>query len=96
MSTLGSATDSLRRAADEETPLLGRAGKSSDGTRSARLRRHMTVNVSKRWADIVLLFCYIITGLLDSSAVFIWGSFVSMQTGGLSNDVFAWLGLITY
>jgi hypothetical protein len=29
----------------------------------------------------VLLFGYIITGLLDSSAVFIWGSFVSMQTG---------------
>jgi hypothetical protein len=27
------------------------------------------------------LFGYIITGLLDSSAVFIWGSFVSMQTG---------------
>jgi hypothetical protein len=38
----------------------------------------MAADVSKNW---VLLFCYIITGLLDSSAVFIWGSFVSMQTG---------------
>jgi hypothetical protein len=41
----------------------------------------MAADVSKNWADLVLLFCYIITGLLDSSAVFIWGSFVSMQTG---------------
>lgn len=46
-----------------------------------RLHKHMTVNVSKTWGDIALLGCYIITGLLDSSSVFIWGSFVSMQTG---------------
>lgn len=42
---------------------------------------HMAADVSKHRADLVLLFCYIITGLLDSSAVSIWGSFVSMQTG---------------
>lgn len=67
------------RATDEETPLLGRSnGKSSA---SVRMKKHMTCDVSKNWADAVLLFCYIITGLLDSSAVFIWGSFVSMQTG---------------
>jgi hypothetical protein len=45
------------------------------------MKKHFTCDVSKSWADAVLLFCYIITGLLDSSAVFIWGSFVSMQTG---------------
>lgn len=47
----------------------------------SRLREHFTANVSKSWADVALLGCYIITGLLDSSSVFIWGSFVSMQTG---------------
>jgi uncharacterized membrane protein YoaK (UPF0700 family) len=41
----------------------------------------MTVNVTKSWGDIALLGCYIITGLLDSSSVMAWGSFVSMQTG---------------
>jgi hypothetical protein len=46
-----------------------------------RIRQHMGCEITKNWADLVLLFCYIITGLLDSSAVFIWGSFVSMQTG---------------
>lgn len=66
------------RAVDEESPLLGRVAKNSD---SSHLSRHFKQDVSRNWADAVLLFGYIITGLLDSSAVFIWGSFVSMQTG---------------
>jgi uncharacterized membrane protein YoaK (UPF0700 family) len=41
----------------------------------------MMVNVHRDWADVVLLLCYIITGLLDSAAISTWGSFVSMQTG---------------
>jgi hypothetical protein len=74
------------RNATESTPLLGHPGNDSDGnapSAATRLRKHMAVNIDKDWADLVLLFCYIITGLLDSSAVFIWGSFVSMQTGRL-------------
>jgi hypothetical protein len=43
----------------------------------------MNEEISKNWADLILLWCYIITGLLDSSATVIWGSFVSMQTGKL-------------
>lgn len=86
-----SAIVSRSNAPDEETPLLGRPRNDSESSRSSRLRQHMTANVSKHWADAVLLFCYIITGLLDSSAVFIWGSFVSMQTG---NTVYLGLGLI--
>lgn len=81
MSGVNSRSPAPRRA-DEETPLLGRPGKPSDGSRVLdRLRKHHNANVSKHWADLVLLFCYVITGLLDSSAVSIWGSFVSMQTG---------------
>ncbi|KAF1961090.1 hypothetical protein CC80DRAFT_463745 [Byssothecium circinans] len=80
------------RNADEETPLLSRPLGISDSSRPwTRLKKHMNANVSKNWADLVLLWCYIITGLLDSSAVFIWGSFVSMQTG---NTVYLGLGLI--
>ena len=73
-----------RSGADEETPLLGRngaaGGKSELGT-VQRMKRHLQSDVNRNWADIVLILCYMITGLLDSSAVFIWGSFVSMQTG---------------
>jgi hypothetical protein len=68
--------------ADEETAaLLG--GKANEGSSSVgkRFRRHMSRNVSNAWGDLALLFCYIITGLLDSCSVFIWGSFLSMQTG---------------
>jgi hypothetical protein len=77
------------RRADEESPLLARAAPgpapadAHAGGLATSLKTHFGANVSKGWADLVLLFCYIITGLLDSSAVFIWGSFVSMQTGEL-------------
>ena len=54
---------------------------SSENAFASRCVRHMTVNVTKSWGDIALLGCYIITGLLDSSSVMAWGSFVSMQTG---------------
>ncbi|CAI6333634.1 unnamed protein product [Periconia digitata] len=81
------------RSSDEEAPLLGgSAGRRSDSSRlGSRLSTHLNANVSKNWADLVLLGCYVITGLLDSSAVSIWGSFVSMQTG---NTVYLGLGLI--
>lgn len=63
-------------------------GSDSDkASLTTRLHKHFTVDVSKSWADIALLGCYIITGLLDSSSVFIWGSFVSMQTGEEANSM---------
>lgn len=62
---------------DERQPFLG-GGKPS---RLAGLRRRLMVDISRDWADIVLVLCYLITGLLDSASTSIWGSFVSMQTG---------------
>lgn len=64
--------------ADEEQPLLvGRTAKS----RTADIRRKLMVDIDRDWADVVLILCYLITGLLDSASISIWGSFVSMQTG---------------
>lgn len=63
--------------ADERQPFLG-GGKPS---RLAGLRRRLMVDISRDWADVVLILCYLITGLLDSASTSIWGSFVSMQTG---------------
>jgi hypothetical protein len=67
----------------EGASLLRKPSQSNDTGSSmvTRLHKHFTADISKSWADIALLGCYIITGLLDSSSVFIWGSFVSMQTG---------------
>ncbi|KAF2717263.1 hypothetical protein K431DRAFT_160604 [Polychaeton citri CBS 116435] len=81
----GTASDS------ETTPLLN--GSSKPPERPSlwqRTHRHFTANVDNTWGDVALLFCYIITGLLDSSSTSIWGSFVSMQTG---NTVYVGLGL---
>ncbi|GIK06611.1 hypothetical protein Aspvir_002261 [Aspergillus viridinutans] len=60
-------------------------------SRAHQIAAHLTSEINPHYGDLLLLFCYVITGLLDSSAVFIWGSFVSMQTG---NTVYLGLGLI--
>ena len=76
--------------ADAEGASLLRKPAQNDSTGSSivtRLHKHFTADISKSWADIALLGCYIITGLLDSSSVFIWGSFVSMQTGKIDRAV---------
>lgn len=88
--TLGrdSSHVSARALDTENDPLLGKRDPSPSLT---RFRQHMTDNIDRRWADLLLLLSYVITGLLDSSAVYIWGSFVSMQTG---NTVYLGLGLI--
>jgi uncharacterized membrane protein YoaK (UPF0700 family) len=50
----------------------------------------MTADIDRTHGDLILLVCYTITGLLDSSSISIWSSFVSMQTG---NTVYLGLGL---
>ncbi|KAL2074553.1 hypothetical protein VTL71DRAFT_8331 [Oculimacula yallundae] len=72
------------RGSDEEQPLLGIT------TSKSNWRSNLTANISRDWADIVLLLCYIITGLLDSASISTWGSFVSMQTG---NTIYIGIGL---
>ncbi|KAI2622975.1 hypothetical protein GGS26DRAFT_593825 [Hypomontagnella submonticulosa] len=72
---------------EEEQPLLGDRNLTS---KSTRWRKIMTTDVRRDWADLVLLACYIITGLLDSASISTWGSFVSMQTG---NTVYFGLGI---
>ncbi|KAJ5781297.1 hypothetical protein N7457_006457 [Penicillium paradoxum] len=74
----------------ETDALLGNTATHAPSGRS-RLSKHLRQELDPAHGDLVLLFSYIITGLLDSSAVFIWGSFVSMQTG---NTVYFGLGLV--
>lgn len=76
----------------EQQPLLGRPNGSSplSSSEPSLFKRRMCANVSRGWADVVLIFCYVITGLLDSAAINTWGSFVSMQTG---NTIYLGLGL---
>jgi hypothetical protein len=71
------ASDRLRahESTDQEEPLLG------SQRQKLRWYQNMMDNVHRDWADLVLLTCYIITGLLDSASISTWGSFVSMQTG---------------
>lgn len=61
----------------ERATLLGKPDRGQ--STMIRVRNHFDVNLNKKWGDLALLLCYIITGLLDSSSVQVWGSFVSMQ-----------------
>ncbi|KAJ5698852.1 hypothetical protein N7462_000857 [Penicillium macrosclerotiorum] len=71
----------------ESDALLG----NSPSRPRQQLSHYLQNELDPRRGDLLLLLCYVITGLLDSSAVFIWGSFVSMQTG---NTVYFALGLV--
>ncbi|KAK5105816.1 hypothetical protein LTR62_002119 [Meristemomyces frigidus] len=83
------AENGLLNGADaERAALLGKPERGDNAI--LRLRGHMTDDVSKTWGDLILLGCYVVTGLLDSSSVQVWGSFASMQTG---NTIYFGLGL---
>ena len=72
----------MSRPSDERTPLLGSpASGQPNGSLSRGGRKLLTEEVSRSWADLVLLLCYVVTGLLDSASTQVWGAFVSMQTG---------------
>ncbi|KAK6958226.1 hypothetical protein Daesc_001021 [Daldinia eschscholtzii] len=71
----------------EQQPLLN---SNDEASKSTRWRENLMTDVRRDWADLVLLACYIITGMLDSASISTWGSFVSMQTG---NTVYFGLGI---
>lgn len=73
---------------EENAPLFETNG--SKESLFQKLYNYMTNDIDTKHGDIILLICYTITGLLDSSSISIWGSFVSMQTG---NTVYLGLGL---
>ncbi|KAI1174884.1 hypothetical protein F4777DRAFT_351360 [Nemania sp. FL0916] len=84
----GAVNASGRRAIapeDEEQPLLG-----GNASQKSGWRKSLMADVHRDWADLILLACYVVTGLLDSASISTWGSFVSMQTG---NTVYFGLGI---
>ncbi|GLA33286.1 hypothetical protein AnigIFM63309_000109 [Aspergillus niger] len=55
----------------------------------ANLARHFQAEIDTRYADIVLVVCGFVSGLVDGLSFNAWGSFSSMQTG---NTLFIALG----
>ncbi|KAI0202351.1 hypothetical protein F4808DRAFT_421263 [Astrocystis sublimbata] len=85
-SDVNDSMTSTTLSGDEEQSLLpGRSRPLRSGW-----RKSMMADVRRDWADLILLVCYIVTGLLDSASISTWGSFVSMQTG---NTVYVGLGI---
>ena len=62
---------------DEYTPLM------ADGQhqKSPRCRRYLTATIDTHHADLPLLACCFVTGIIDAGAYNAWGTFMGMQTG---------------
>lgn len=48
-------------------------------TKSQKLQQYLLADVSTRWADLILIVCFLISGLVDSGAYNAYSCFVSMQ-----------------
>ncbi|KAL8798683.1 MAG: hypothetical protein Q9182_006469 [Xanthomendoza sp. 2 TL-2023] len=48
---------------------------------SKRLRRYLTAPIDTHHADLPLLACCFVTGIIDAGAYNAWGTFMGMQTG---------------
>lgn len=46
-----------------------------------RLEQHLYTEITTEWADLVLIACCFVSGVIDSVAFDVWGCFCSMQTG---------------
>ncbi|KAI9689285.1 MAG: hypothetical protein M1820_010169 [Bogoriella megaspora] len=72
----------------EDSPLLPKTDNNSKFW--TQIKHHLTADVNRKWADLPLIMVYFSTGLIDSSSISTWSSFVSMQTG---NTVYLGLGI---
>ncbi|KAK5119687.1 hypothetical protein LTR85_007263 [Meristemomyces frigidus] len=65
-------------------------------SRAQQVKRYLTADITTRWADLVLIVCFALSGLIDSGAYNAYECFTSMmanpnaQTG---NTIFAALGV---
>ncbi|KAL8725452.1 MAG: hypothetical protein Q9166_007346 [cf. Caloplaca sp. 2 TL-2023] len=70
---------------DESTPLM------ADGPpqNSKQVRQYLIAPINTHHADLPLLACCFVTGIIDAGAYNAWGTFMGMQTG---NTIFLALG----
>ncbi|KAL4790458.1 hypothetical protein BDV19DRAFT_372233 [Aspergillus venezuelensis] len=76
---------------NESTTLLGSHPKTPKPDIYTHTLYHLSTPINPSHTSLLLLLSYTLTGLLDSAAISLWGSFASMQTG---NTVYLGLGSI--
>jgi len=67
----------MQGTVSETTPLLGR----EQAPTMVQMRKHLSSSISLKHADLPLLVCCYVTGLIDAGAFNAWGIFMGMQTG---------------
>lgn len=63
--------------AGESTPLMAEEPNKSD----KQLRKYLLAPINLHRADLPLLACCFVTGIIDAGAYNAWGTFMGMQTG---------------
>lgn len=53
---------------------------------STRLVSRFTSDIDTKWGDVILLGCFLLTGMVDSVAFNTYSCFVGMQTGEFSDS----------
>ncbi|KAL8926576.1 MAG: hypothetical protein Q9208_002903 [Pyrenodesmia sp. 3 TL-2023] len=66
--------------ADESTPLVT----EQSNKRGKQLRTYLLAPVTLRHADLPLLACCFVTGIIDAGAYNAWGTFMGMQTAAVT------------
>jgi hypothetical protein len=54
-------------------------GKDDDIPPATQVKQYLTANVSTRWADLVFVVCFFVSGLIDAGAYNAYENFASMQ-----------------
>ncbi|KAK3707534.1 hypothetical protein LTR37_012029 [Vermiconidia calcicola] len=60
--------------------------KGQDVPNSTKLKRYLNADIETRWADLILVVCFFISGLIDAGAYNAYGCFSSMQRGSSSES----------
>lgn len=68
-----------------DAAFAGDAGSVTEkGSLSSQIARYFLVDLDPRRADVILIVCGFVGGLVDGLSFNAWGSFSSMQTGTIS------------
>ncbi|KAK5174057.1 uncharacterized protein LTR77_001137 [Saxophila tyrrhenica] len=80
---------SFPRPSGYGTQYLTGSDEGNDASTSEKVKDYLMADVAVRWADLVLVVCFFVSGVIDAGAYNAYENFASMQTG---NTVFAALG----
>ena len=79
--TMANTTDEDRNTSESNGQIEGVADNHKAGSSGRGLKQRLSEDVDPSWADLILIVCFFISGLIDSTVFNTYSCFASMQTG---------------